>query len=82
MSAAIKSSTAENLSVASPAPAEHATATAGPSLSPEFRVELRRRHEENSPIEVVSIRARTIASARHAARLAWPDRIILAVTRA
>lgn len=50
-------------------------------LTPTFRVELRRRHDEQAPVEVVEIQARTMASARHAARLAHPDAVILSVVR-
>lgn len=55
--------------------------TPGSRLSPGFKVELRRRHDETAPVETVHIHARTIASARHAARLAFPDSVILSVTR-
>jgi hypothetical protein len=53
----------------------------GSRLTPTFRIELRRRHDEAAPVEVVEIQARTIASARHAARLAHPDTVILSVIR-
>ncbi len=53
----------------------------GTTLAPMFEVRLRRRHDENAPVEVVRIAARTIASARHAARLGHPERVILAVKK-
>ena len=53
----------------------------GTSLSPTFEVQLRRRHDETAPVETIRVPARTIASARHAARLAHPDTVILSVKR-
>jgi hypothetical protein len=50
-------------------------------LLPTFRVELRRRHDDNAPVDALVITARTLASARHAARRQRPDAVILSVTR-
>ena len=52
-----------------------------PRLSPAFNVGIRRRHDEAAPIEQVLIHARTIASARHAVRLTYPDMVILSIER-
>lgn len=51
-------------------------------LTPVFRVELRRRNDVPTPTETVLIKARTIASARHAARRAYPHAVIVSVSRA
>jgi hypothetical protein len=51
------------------------------SLSPTFQVELRRRHDEQGPVVRVSIRARTIASVRHAIRLQYPDAVVVAISK-
>lgn len=53
----------------------------GPRLSPAFRVELRRRYDENAPLEHVVVHARTIASARHAVKLAHPDTVIVSIAK-
>ncbi len=53
----------------------------GTSLTPMFEIQLRRRHDESAPIETVRIAARTIASARHAARLGHPGTVVLAVKK-
>ncbi|MEI8255222.1 MAG: hypothetical protein WCJ30_06060 [Deltaproteobacteria bacterium] len=53
----------------------------GTALAPVFEVQLRRRHDDKAAVEVVRIAARTIASARHAARLGHPDRVILGVKK-
>jgi hypothetical protein len=50
-------------------------------LSLPFRVEMRPREGELR-IEEVFVHARTIASARHTARLAYPDMVVMAVSRA
>ena len=50
-------------------------------LTPTFRVELRQRNHETTPAEVVHVQARTIASARHAARRAYPHAVVIAVSR-
>ncbi len=63
------------------APEPVSPSSLGASLSPTFEVQLRRRHDETAPIEVVRVGARTIASARHAARLAHPDTVILGVRK-
>ena len=53
----------------------------GTSMTPTFEIHLRRRHDETAPVDVIRVPARTIASARHAARLAHPDTVILSVKR-
>lgn len=50
-------------------------------LTPTFRVELRQRNDERTPAEVIHLQARTIASARHAARRAYPHAVVIAVSR-
>jgi hypothetical protein len=54
----------------------------GSRLSPAFRVELRRRYDETAPLEHVVVHARTIASARHAVKLAHPDTVIVSIAKA
>ena len=51
-------------------------------LTPTFRVELLPRNDERTPTEVILVQARTIASARHAARRAHPHAVVIAVSRA
>ncbi len=63
-------------------PVAEARASGARSLIPTFKVEVRRRHDEEASVEHLMIPARTLASARHAARLARPDSVILSVTRA
>ena len=50
-------------------------------LTPTFRVELRQRNQETMPAEVIHVQARTIASARHAARRAYPHSVVIAVSK-
>lgn len=82
----MKAAAAKNLHVVPAAPAARATAPVSPSsigtsLTPVFEIQLRRRHDETAPIETVRVPARTIASARHAARLGHPDTVILSVKK-
>ena len=50
-------------------------------LTPRFRLLIRRRLEETAPVEEVFLTTRTVASARHLAKLQWPDHVVLEVAR-
>jgi hypothetical protein len=79
----MKAAVAKNLHVvpAAPVATSVSPSSLGTSLTPTFEIQLRRRHDETAPIETVRVPARTIASARHAARLGHPDTVILAVKK-
>jgi hypothetical protein len=46
-----------------------------------FRIEIRRKHTDTAPVETIHLRARTAATARHAARAAHPEHVVLSVHR-
>lgn len=73
---------ANKAAVAAPtAPPGRAPIEIGSRLSPAFRVEMRNRVGDPS-IQVATVYARTIASARHTARLTFPDMVVTHVSRA
>lgn len=53
----------------------------GSILESMFEIRLHHRHDEHAPIEVIRMAARTIASARHLARIEHPDGVILSVKK-